>query len=158
MIMKKVLSIISLVAIAAIVLAACNSKPVEQFKNANTIRYEDTVGFAQFQAWKAMNERVDPTAGYGQAPVQRQPVRTVYRTRTVNQSGTMTSRSQNQAKVKKGWSKSAKYAVIGGTAGGVLGAVINKNNRVKGAIIGAVLGGGGGYVLGRSKDKKDGRF
>jgi len=34
--------------------------------------------------------------------------------------------------------------------------VISKNH-VKGAIIGGVLGAGGGYILGRSKDKKDGR-
>jgi hypothetical protein len=58
---------------------------------------------------------------------------------------------------KKGWSKAAKGAVIGGGSGAVLGAIVSKN-KVKGAIIGGVIGAGGGYVLGRSKDKKDGRY
>ncbi|HUS01014.1 MAG TPA: YMGG-like glycine zipper-containing protein [Chitinophagaceae bacterium] len=57
---------------------------------------------------------------------------------------------------KKGWSKAAKGAVIGGASGAVVGAVISKN-KGKGAIIGGVVGAAGGYILGRSKDKKDGR-
>jgi len=36
--------------------------------------------------------------------------------------------------------------------------VINKKNRAVGAVIGGVIGGGGGYVLGRGMDKKDGRY
>ena len=43
-------------------------------------------------------------------------------------------------------------------AGAAGGAVINKKNRVAGAVIGAVLGAGGGYVVGRQMDKKDGRI
>jgi hypothetical protein len=56
---------------------------------------------------------------------------------------------------KKGWSKAAKGATIGGVGGAVTGAVIGKN--AKGAVIGGVLGAAGGYIIGRSKDKKDGR-
>jgi hypothetical protein len=59
---------------------------------------------------------------------------------------------------KRGWSKAAKGAAIGGGSGAVLGAIISKNNKAKGAIIGGVLGAGGGYVLGRVLDKKDGRY
>ncbi len=55
---------------------------------------------------------------------------------------------------KKGWSKAAKGAAIGGIGGAVAGAVIGKG---KGAVIGGVLGATGGYIIGRSKDKKDGR-
>ncbi len=73
-----------------------------------------------------------------------------------NGSGVYNSTSENTAK-KKGWSKSAKGAVIGGAGGAVLGAIINKRNRGAGAVIGGVLGAGGGYVIGKSKDKKDGR-
>jgi hypothetical protein len=36
--------------------------------------------------------------------------------------------------------------------------VINKKNRAVGAVIGGVIGGGGGYVIGRGMDKKDGRY
>jgi hypothetical protein len=63
-----------------------------------------------------------------------------------------------QAEEKKGWSKAAKGAVIGGVTGAAAGAIINKKNRAVGAVIGGVIGAGGGYVLGRGMDKKDGRY
>ena len=155
--MKRVFTLLSVVAIAAIFMTACNNNP----KTADTtLKYEDTVGLAQFQAWKVQNERIDPMYAAAAAPV-RAARSTATRTRsTASRSGTMTSTSSNQAKTtaKKGWSKSAKYAVIGGVAGGAAGAIINKRNRAVGAVVGAVIGAGGGYVLGRSQDKKDGRF
>ncbi len=55
---------------------------------------------------------------------------------------------------KKGISKAAQGAIIGGVGGAVAGAVIGKG---KGAVIGGVVGAAGGYIIGRSKDKKDGR-
>ena len=58
---------------------------------------------------------------------------------------------------KEGWSKAAKGTAIGGASGAVLGAIISKDNKGKGAVIGAVIGAAGGYVLGRSQDKKDWR-
>jgi hypothetical protein len=156
--MKRLLSIIAVTALIAVVMAACNRSPAT---NAETkpVLYDDTVGLAQFQAWKMINERVDPMM-YNQ-PVYNQPVKQAARRSTSTSkatSGTMSSTSTNQAKVKKGWSKSAKYSVIGGVAGGVAGAVINKKNRVVGGVIGAVIGAGGGYAIGRSQDKKDGRI
>jgi len=69
-------------------------------------------------------------------------------------SGTSTA-STRTAPAKKGWSKAAKGAVIGGVGGAVAGAVIGKGG--KGAIIGGVIGAAGGYIIGRSKDRKDGR-
>lgn len=58
---------------------------------------------------------------------------------------------------KKGWSKTAKGAVIGGVVGAGAGAVINKKNRAAGAVIGGVVGAGAGAVIGNEMDKKDGR-
>ena len=58
---------------------------------------------------------------------------------------------------KKGWSKTAKGAVIGGVAGAAGGAIINKKNRAAGAVIGGVVGAGAGAVIGNDMDKKDGR-
>ncbi len=55
---------------------------------------------------------------------------------------------------KKGISKAAQGAIIGGVGGAVAGAVIGKG---KGAVIGGVVGAAGGYIIGRNKDKKDGR-
>lgn len=62
-----------------------------------------------------------------------------------------------EAPEKKGWSKTAKGAVIGGVVGAGTGAVVNKKNRVAGAVIGGVLGAGAGAVIGNEMDKKDGR-
>jgi hypothetical protein len=67
-------------------------------------------------------------------------------------SGTSTAHSTK----KKGWSKAAQGAVIGGAAGAVGGAIISKHKGT-GAAIGAAVGAAGGYIIGRNKDKKDGR-
>lgn len=58
---------------------------------------------------------------------------------------------------KDGWSKAAKGGAIGGASGAVIGAVISKN-KTKGAVIGGIVGAAGGYIFGRSQDKKDGRY
>ena len=71
-----------------------------------------------------------------------------------NNSGSGTTNT-TQSTRKKGWSKTAKGAVIGGVGGAVAGAVIGKG---KGAIIGGVIGAAGGAIIGRSKDRKDGRI
>lgn len=59
---------------------------------------------------------------------------------------------------KEGWSKAAKGTAIGGASGAVLGAIIAKDKKGVGAVIGGVVGAAGGYVLGRAQDKKDGRY
>ena len=147
--MKKLLLSVSIVASLAILVAACNTNPVSKQRVSSS----DTTGLAQFVEWKAMET---------QALIVKQNQASYAAGRKSAQTKTysMKSESSNEAKVakKKGWSKSAKYAVIGAAGGGLLGAVINKRNRVAGGIVGAVVLGGGGYILGRSKDKKDGRF
>ncbi len=149
--MKKVLPIIIIIASIAVFMAACTRNPVTTKETA--VLYEDTVGFAQFQSWKAMNERLDPNEAFVTKAI-------VKKRSATNKSGSMSSSSTNNAKIakKKGWSKAAKYSAIGGGTGIVLGAIINKRNRVAGGIIGGVLGGGLGYGIGRSQDKKDGRY
>jgi hypothetical protein len=149
--MKKILFIF---AIAAIALAACNRAP----KTADAqISVADTLGLAEFKAFKAQQAQLELQAMY--AANAKKSVRTVSRPRTTSNSGSLGSESSNNALVakKKGWSKAAKGAVIGAGTGAVLGAVINKRNRVAGGVIGGVLGGGIGYGIGRGMDKKDGR-
>ncbi len=147
--MKKLILSLTFVGIVAVLLTACSSKPAAEVKTV----FVDTSGLAQFQAWKAMNE-MEATApvAYRSAPAKTAVRKT--------SSGTMSSSTTNEAKVakKKGWSKAAKYGVIGGGTGVVLGAVINKRNRVAGGAIGGAVLGGLGYVLGRAQDKKDGRL
>lgn len=114
----------------------------------------DTTGLAQFQQWKLMQAEAETNKALAATE------KTTANKASAAKSVTMTSSTTNEGKVakKKGWSKSAKYAVIGTTGGAVMGALINKKNPVKGAIIGGVLLGGGGYVFGRSQDKKEGRY
>jgi hypothetical protein len=59
-----------------------------------------------------------------------------------------------QPQKRKGWSSGAKGAVIGGAAGAVGGAVVDKRHRVQGAVIGTAVGAGAGYLIGHHKDKK----
>jgi hypothetical protein len=104
----------------------------------------------------AVNEPIRATSAKSSSSNTRATTR---RTSTSSGSGTSSSGGTTASTVparKKGWSKAAKGAAIGGGAGAVAGAVIGKN--AKGAIIGAVLGAGGGYIIGRSQDKKDGRY
>ena len=149
--MKRLL-LLSGVMITAILFTACNTNPVTSAEMLTA----DTSGFAEFQAmkkaefeaWKAIN-----TAPASQAITKATTV-------PVTEKVVMTSSSTHEAKTatKKGWSKAAKYSVIGGVGGVTLGAVINKKDRVKGGIVGGVVLGGLGYLLGRSQDKKEGRY
>jgi hypothetical protein len=136
----------------------------------------DTAGLAEFRTWKAQNELMNEQQAQEEeyAPAAVAPVRSsatrsssatsrkssgssVRRTSSAN-GGTYSSTSSNTAKKKEGWSKAAKGAAIGGAGGAITGAVINKKNRAAGAVVGGVVGGVVGYGVGRSKDKKDGRY
>ena len=136
---KLLLPFIAIAAVVTVVLVAQNTK--QQARTADAIEQ------SQFEAWKVANEK---------AAVAK---KSTAKARTASyQSPKMISETQNTAKAKKGWSKAAKGAVIGGAGGAIAGAVINKRNRAAGAVIGGVIGAGGGYVIGRGMDKKDGRI
>jgi hypothetical protein len=157
--MKRILPILTIVAVAAILMTACNRNPGA---NSKSLAYADTAGLAQFRDWKLQAALAEASQAY--APVKSKTTSTAPRkTSSTNSgygSGSMNSVSENNAKTaeKKGWSKAAKGAAIGGGSGAVLGAVINKKNRVAGGVVGGVVGAGIGYLIGRSKDKKDGRY
>jgi hypothetical protein len=165
--MKKLLPILSILFISAIMLAACNRKPSADSNSGKVLTYIDTAGLADFQKWKTLNELKDPAVYYKQGTEvsTNQPVRKTTRSYTSAQKtsnsggGSLNSVSQYPAKTtaKKGWSRKAKGAVIGGGGGAILGAVINKNNRLVGGAIGGALGAGIGYVIGNELDKKHGR-
>jgi osmotically inducible lipoprotein OsmB len=61
------------------------------------------------------------------------------------------NKAHAQTEPKKGWSKKAKGAAIGGGAGVVGGAVLG---GTKGAVVGGVAGAAAGGLIGRKKDKK----
>ena len=161
-----------------------SAAPVAQVMPSNQA---DTSGLAQFQNWKAQNELAS-VAQYNQpqqkatvAPavkIVRVPVAAHKNAvkkpaassgsssasssnndvATTTGSGNSESAGEAKAAQKKGISKAAKSAVIGGVVGAAGGAIINKDNRVLGAVIGGVIGAGGGYAIGRGMDKKDGRI
>ncbi|MET0392046.1 MAG: YMGG-like glycine zipper-containing protein [Chitinophagaceae bacterium] len=150
--MKRILPILAIATVTMILLSACSRNAGADTK----VTYADTVGLAQFREAKIKEQAQQ---------VVYVPVKRTTTPRSTNNSsdygsGSMNTASQNNAKTaeKKGWSKGAKGAAIGGGGGAVLGAVINKKNRVAGGVIGGVVGAGVGYLIGRSKDKKDGRY
>lgn len=147
--MKKLFFIIPIFSVLAIIMTACTQNSAGN----PSLSGKDTTGFAQFQEWKAMNDKIEAEKANALVTKNSNDVRN-------NNSGTMSSSTSNQAKIpqKKGWSKAAKYGVIGGGTGVVLGAVVHKKNRVAGGAVGGAVLGGIGYLWGRSKDKKEGRY
>ncbi|MDB5195815.1 MAG: hypothetical protein JWP88_185 [Flaviaesturariibacter sp.] len=166
--MKQLFSVAAL----AFTMAACNTNPKTTVTTTTTT---DTTGLAKFQEWRAQQVRDSIAMANTPAQAAYAPVATkssssgTSSTRHSNNyssgsnnasnntaSTTMNSESSAAAK-KRGWSKTAKGAVIGGVAGAGAGAIINKKNRGAGAVIGGVVGAGAGAIIGNEKDKKDGR-
>jgi uncharacterized protein YcfJ len=105
--------------------------------------------YKKYEEWKEQQQNTQTKTAT--PPTQTVAVHKHY---TVNE----TAPAAQPAKKKKGWSKAAKGTVIGAGVGAAAGAIIVKKNRGLGAAAGAVLGGGAGYGVGRSMDKKDGRY
>lgn len=62
--------------------------------------------------------------------------------------------SSYQAQAQRRWSPQGKGAAIGGAAGILGGALINKRNRAVGGLIGGAAGAGVGYGVGKHIDNK----
>lgn len=154
-----------LIILISILIFSCNQnkkakqseEEIKAFKDSLQLT-ADTAGFYEFQRQKADRaELIEEKQAY-QRQSERQYVphshrasgtKTVYRDRTVYKEAPVAER--------RGISKTAKGAIIGGTGGAVVGAVVNKKDRVAGAVIGGVIGAGAGAVIGRQADKRDGR-
>ncbi len=132
--MKKVIYAVAIL----ITVASCKSKQTTD-ETKVLAAFKDSVEMAEFNKWKAEQE------AKANAPVVKEKV--VYRDAASTSTTTQ----------KKGWSKAAKGAVIGGAGGAVVGAVVNKRDRAAGAVVGGVIGAGVGYGVGRAEDRKDGR-
>lgn len=157
--MKKILPILAL----AITLAACKTK-VNTAENKNMVLV-DTTGMSKHNVLIDVGNKKFVAV---EKPVEKTPVRRASastknndnsnndNSNTVYSSGTNTTSNASYPQ-DKGWSHAAKGTAVGGGSGAILGAVLNKNNRVGGAIVGSVIGAGAGYVIGRSVDKKTGR-
>lgn len=134
--MKKVIYAAAIL----ITFASCKSKQTTD-ETKVLAAFKDSVEYAEFQKWKS------------EQAAKENEVRVEKETKVINRDAATTSTTSQ----KKGWSKSAKGAVIGGAGGAVVGAVVNKRDRAAGAVVGGVIGAGVGYGIGRAEDKKDGR-
>lgn len=142
----------SLILGTMIFFAACNTQPQAGNSPSDSTKLNaDTTGLAEFQTTKAQNE-----LGI-QNKKESSPNTVTKTTAHSNQTSTNSSTSSTGTTQKKGWSKTAKGAVIGGVVGAGTGAVVNKKNRAAGAVIGGIIGAGTGAVIGNQMDKKDGR-
>lgn len=103
-------------------------------------------------AFIACRSNEEKTAGAQSRNEALQPV--VVEKRTETNSSQPVAQEESTEK-KKGMSKAAKGAIIGGVGGAVVGGVATKS--AKGAVVGGVVGGTAGYIIGRQQDKKDGR-
>ncbi|MDF2384268.1 hypothetical protein JMG10_22550 [Nostoc ellipsosporum NOK] len=151
--MKRTLLIVTL----AVGVAACNTKSKPDDQTAGAVKYADTVGFADFQRWKMLNELKESEAYHNQQQQAAAPRRTTT-TRSSSGSSAPVASNSTTTTQKKGWSKAAKGAVIGTATGAATGAIVNKRNRAVGGVVGGVVGAGVGYIIGRDMDKKDGRY
>jgi hypothetical protein len=145
----------------AVAMASCK----QQTKSTSITT--DTTGLAAYQLQRAADsialvKKIADSVNLANQAAATRNAASNSSTRSSRSSGstgstTMNSESSNAAQEKKGWSKTAKGAVIGGVVGAGAGAVINKKNRAAGAVVGGVVGAGAGAVIGHQKDKKDGR-
>jgi len=134
--MKKVFLFVSV----SLFLAACNSGGNQQAEMAqvrqhtiDSLRAIDSVKAAEVKKREAAIRREreeNRVAGAETGPIPAQP------------------------KKKKGWSNTAKGAVIGAGVGAVTGAVVDKKSSATGAVIGGLAGAGVGAATGAVIDHK----
>jgi len=157
--MKKILSIFTI----AVMFTACKSK-MNSDVNKNMVLV-DTTGLSKSNVLTdvgnnkfVINDKaiVDPVTT---KPMTKQATASTVTKQATNNSGASSNSSATPAPVQKdkGWSHAAKATAVGAGSGAIIGAVVNKDNRVGGALIGSVIGAGTGYLIGRAKDRKTGR-
>ncbi|MES2849356.1 MAG: glycine zipper domain-containing protein [Bacteroidota bacterium] len=142
--MSTIKNVMGVIAITGVLFACKGNKTNALTDETRVLSAADSAQMKEFEKWKERKEQ----------PEKKTVV--VYKDREVVKENTATSVPAETK--KKGWSKAAKGAVIGGVTGAAAGAVINKKNRAAGAVIGGAVGAGVGYGIGRAKDKKDGRY
>jgi hypothetical protein len=140
--MKKLLFILT----AVVTLGACKGKPSEEaIGNAKqtTIDSINNINVVKQRAIDSVN-----------TVKEREADRRVSAAQSSN-STTTTTTTTTEPK-KKGWSSTAKGAVIGAGTGAVAGGIIGKNAKgaVIGGLVGAAAGAGTGAIIDAKKKKK----
>lgn len=112
-------------------------------------KHHDTKHHPTRSTQPATNPTVASGGGGSSAPTN---TGTAQQGTTATNDGTVAG--TEEAKKKKGLNNAAKGAIIGLGTGAAAGAVLNKENRGKGAVIGGVVGAVGGAVGGAVLDKR----
>lgn len=176
----KIMKIYSLILSAAVLATACNSKapatdttatpttvdtgmvtiqpelPVADTQQVETAPAAEPSKKSATTSKKSNNSNTNTTSNSGSGETTADNT-SGSGTSTAPADGGTAASTEGAQEEKKGWSKTAKGAVIGGVTGAAAGAVINKKNRGVGAVIGGVTGAAAGAVIGKQMDKKDGR-
>ncbi len=155
--MKKTLAIVAI----AVIFTACKRSTTDS-ENKNMVLV-DTTGLHKSNALtnvggkyvisegtvanKSVNARKQSTAGTNAAS----------NTNTTKDYSQVNSNKSAALPQDKGLSHAAKGTIVGAGTGAITGAIVNKDNRGAGAIIGSVIGAGAGYLIGRKTDQKTGR-
>lgn len=169
-------NLILTITIAALGFTACKSND-DQTKNIGreglVQSSNDTTGFAAFKEEQAQKLQAADRMRADSLQILKDSIKEIHKdiaednateskrsnessSRTVaSSSSSESTHSTSTVKKKKGMSKAAKGTIIGAGAGALTGALVTKHKRGVGALIGAAVGGGTGYVIGHSQDKKD---
>lgn len=150
--MKRILYTTTAVVVSAAMLISSCKNNDNKLESGSVPVTPNSISQQEYNDYKAWKEKQQNTQTKTTTPATQTVV--VHKHYTVNE----TAPAAQPAKKKKGWSKAAKGTVIGAGVGAAAGAIIVKKNRGLGAAAGAVIGGGTGYGVGRSMDKKDGRY
>ena len=133
--------------IAASFFIACKNKSISGPETNKNMVLVDTTGLYKSNALTDVGKQVDPNSsgnnnvGYNTTSYSR--------SKASSHATTVTPRD-------RGWSDAAKGTAIGVGTGALIGALVSKN-KGKGIILGTLIGGGGGYLIGRARDRKSGR-
>ena len=159
--MKKIVS----VCVIATVMMACNTKAK---KEAEILQAKQMTIDSITKVEDIRKNTIDSMQAVAATAKAKEPKVVVVRepssnhshasTSTNNSNSSNTSNNSNTTTTtrKKGWSSTAKGAVIGAGVGGITGAMIDKK-KGRGAVIGGLLGAGAGAGVGAIIDGKEKR-
>jgi hypothetical protein len=136
--MKKTILILSVS--YAFVFVACKQKSAQTDLN----NYPDTAAYN----YPVNDYKTQPSTTYSGKYNARATKPVYHKTRYTSSSSYAAHTTVTR---KKGWSRAGSGAVLGAVVSG-------DHNRVKGAVIGGVVGAAGGYLYGRHRDKKHRRY
>ncbi len=151
--MKKLFSIL----ILALVMASCSNKAKDEALRQVAIKaVKDSLRLDSFKKAEVVKKQEQEKLAKAEAEKKEKKMLLLSRQREATAENAPATAQQAVPARKKGWSDAAKGTLIGGVAGAVGGAIIDKN-KGRGAIIGGAVGAGTGYLIGRGKDRKSGR-